>query len=315
MAIFMDMVEEIMEVFVDDFSVMGNSFDDYLINLRRVLKRYSLGALVSSKVIEVDRAKVDVIEKLPPPTSVKEIRNFLGVAFEELMKRLVTITIVVAPNWERPFGLMCDASDYVVKAVLGHQKDKIMHPIYYTKCDLEIRERKGTENQVANHLSRLEGAEKKVEVEEILETFLDEQLLATSLEEAPWYADIANYLVCHASPYGGHFGEVRTIAKVLELGFYWPTLFKDAHLWIKGCDECNRTENISSRHKMPMNPIQEVEVFDVWGIDFMGPFVSSYGNKYILIAVDYMSKWVEAVALPINDAKGVIGFLIKNIFT
>ncbi|XP_070034946.1 uncharacterized protein [Nicotiana tomentosiformis] len=66
---------------------------------------------------------------------------------------------------------------------------------------------------------------------------------------------------------------------------------------------------------MPMNPIQEVEVFDVWGIDFMGPFVSSYGNKYTLVAVDYVSKWVEVVALPTNDAKGVIGYLRKNIFT
>ncbi|XP_075101840.1 uncharacterized protein LOC142177267 [Nicotiana tabacum] len=66
---------------------------------------------------------------------------------------------------------------------------------------------------------------------------------------------------------------------------------------------------------MPMNPIQEVEVFDVWEIDFMGPFISSYENKYILVDLDYVSKWVEAVALPKNDAKGVIGFLRKNIFT
>ncbi|XP_070018120.1 uncharacterized protein [Nicotiana sylvestris] len=64
-----------------------------------------------------------------------------------------------------------------------------------------------------------------------------------------------------------------------------------------------------------MNPIQEVEVFDVEGITFMGPFVSLYGNKYILVAMKYMSKWVEAEALPTNDAKGVIGFLRKNIFT
>ncbi|XP_070037593.1 uncharacterized protein [Nicotiana tomentosiformis] len=64
-----------------------------------------------------------------------------------------------------------------------------------------------------------------------------------------------------------------------------------------------------------MNPIQEVDVFDVWGIDFMGPFVSSYNSKYILVAVDYVSKWVEAVALPTNDAKVVIGFLRNNIFT
>ncbi|XP_016434159.2 uncharacterized protein LOC107760594 [Nicotiana tabacum] len=64
-----------------------------------------------------------------------------------------------------------------------------------------------------------------------------------------------------------------------------------------------------------MTTIQEVEVFDIWKIDFIGLFVSSYGNKYILVAVDYVSKWVEAMALPTNDAKGVIGFLRKNSFT
>nr|XP_016502100.1 PREDICTED: uncharacterized protein LOC107820352 [Nicotiana tabacum] len=90
---------------------------------------------------------------------------------------------------------------------------------------------------------------------------------------------------------------------------------QDAHAWVKNCDECQRTDNISRRHEMPMTTIQEVEIFDMWGIDFIGPFVSSYGNKYILVAIDYVSKWVEAVAPPTNDAKGVIEFLKKNIFT
>lgn len=66
---------------------------------------------------------------------------------------------------------------------------------------------------------------------------------------------------------------------------------------------------------MPINPIQELKVFDVWGINFVGSFVSSYGNKYILVVVGYVSKLVEAMALPTNDARGVIGFLRKNIFT
>nr|XP_009605430.1 uncharacterized protein LOC104099983 [Nicotiana tomentosiformis] len=83
----------------------------------------------------------------------------------------------------------------------------------------------------------------------------------------------------------------------------------------KGYDECQWTGNISRRHEMPINPIQDVEVFDVCGINFMGSFVGLYGNKYILVAVDYVSKWVETVALPMNDAKGVIYFLRKNIFT
>ncbi|XP_075088217.1 uncharacterized protein LOC142170254 [Nicotiana tabacum] len=87
----------------------------------------ALGHRVSSKGIEVDRAKVDVIAKLPPPTSVKAIR----VAFEELKKGLVTAPIIVAPDWEQLFELMCDASDYAVGGVLGQRKDKLMHLIYY----------------------------------------------------------------------------------------------------------------------------------------------------------------------------------------
>ncbi|GJS30203.1 reverse transcriptase domain-containing protein [Tanacetum coccineum] len=64
---------------------------------------------------------------------------------------------------------------------------------------------------------------------------------------------------------------------------------------------------------MPQNAIQVCEIFDLWGIDFMGPFPSSRGNKYILVAVDYLSKWVEAKALPTNDARVVCKFL-KNLF-
>jgi len=65
---------------------------------------------------------------------------------------------------------------------------------------------------------------------------------------------------------------------------------------------------------MPQNPILEVEVFDVWGIDFMGPFSSSFGNKYILVAVDYVSKWLEAIASPTNDARVVTKMFRSIIF-
>ncbi|XP_019237289.1 PREDICTED: uncharacterized protein LOC109217485 [Nicotiana attenuata] len=94
---------------------------------------------------------------------------------------------------------------------------------------------------------------------------------------------------CHASPYGGHRVGDKTTAK--------------------------RTRTITKRHGMPLHGIVEVEFFDVSGIDFMGPFPSSSGCKYILVAVDYVSKWVEAISLPTNDAKVVFKFVKKHIFT
>ncbi|KAL2466835.1 reverse transcriptase [Abeliophyllum distichum] len=232
--------------------------------------------------------------------------------------------------------------------------------------DIEIRDKNGSENVVADHLSRLEIGE-EVRSGEINEEFPDEQIFA--VEEAPWYADIVNFLannitlpdlsshqkkrfladikhyfwddpifyrrgpdqiirrcvpegetmdilqLCHSSECAGHFGASKTIAKVLQSGFYWPTLFKDAYRVVKTCDRCQRTGNVSRKNEMPLNNILEVEIFDVWGIDFMGPFPQSFSNQYILVAVDYVLKWVEAVALSTNDGRVVINFLRKHIFT
>ncbi|KAH9727219.1 hypothetical protein KPL70_008579 [Citrus sinensis] len=120
---------------------------------------------------------------------------------------------------------------------------------------------------------------------------------------------------CHAAAYGGHFSGHRIAAKVLQSGYYWPTIFKDTYEFIKYCDRCQRTGNITRRHEMPLTNILEVEVFYIWGIDFMGHFSPSFGNLYILVAVDYVSKWVEVAALPTNDTKVVVTFLQKNIFS
>ncbi|GKB45861.1 reverse transcriptase domain-containing protein [Tanacetum coccineum] len=120
-------------------------------------------------------------------------------------------------------------------------------------------------------------------------------------------------MACHDGPTGGHHGANYTARKVFDSGFFWPTIYKDAHELVKNCNSCQRQGKISQRDEMPQNSIQVCEIFDVWGIDFMGPFPSSKGNKYILVAVDYLSKWVEAKALPTNDARVVCKFL-KSLF-
>ena len=82
---------------------------------------------------------------------------------------------------------------------------------------------------------------------------------------------------CYENACGGHFASQKTSRKVLQSGFHWPSLFKDAHTMCKKCDKCQRLRKISRRHMMPLNPILVVDLFDVWGIDFMGPFPSSLG--------------------------------------
>nr|GEW03292.1 reverse transcriptase domain-containing protein [Tanacetum cinerariifolium] len=110
-----------------------------------------------------------------------------------------------------------------------------------------------------------------------------------------------------------HHGANLTAKKIFDAGFFWPTIYKDAHEFVKNCDSCQRQGKISQRDEMPHNSIQTCEIFDVWGIDFIGPFPSSRRNKYILVAVDYLSKWVEAKAFPTNDAHVVCKFL-KSLF-
>ncbi|WCJ18012.1 Transposon Tf2-6 polyprotein [Euphorbia peplus] len=487
MAVFHDMIEKTVEVFMDDFSVYGRSFKDCLNNLEAVLERCKdtnlvlnwekchfmvtegivLGHKISEKGLEVDRAKVEAIEKLPVPSCVKDIRSFLGHAgfyrrfvkdfskialplsallhkdaefkmtescldaFDKLKSMLITAPILVVPDWTLPFELMCDASDTCIGAVLGQRVEKHFKPIYYAsktlsdpqknytvtekellaivyafdkfrsylvlskvvvftdhsalkyllakqdakprlirwilllqEFDLEIKDKKGVENVCADHLSRLE-ENSQTEQPEIGDSFPDEQLLSIKETTNPWFAHLANYLACgiipnhfssnqkkkffseikyyfweepflfrlcadqimrrcipkeethsilthcHAKEAGGHFAANRTAAKILEAGFYWPSLFHDAQRFVSQCNECQRTGNISSRNAMPLTNVVVCEIFDIWGIDFMGPFPSSYGNKYILVAVDYVSKWVEAVASPTNDARVVVKFLKK----
>ncbi|XP_052289053.1 uncharacterized protein LOC127899634 [Citrus sinensis] len=120
---------------------------------------------------------------------------------------------------------------------------------------------------------------------------------------------------CHSEACGGHFSSRKTTAKILQCGFYWPTMFKDTYEFCKSCEKCQKLGSITKRNMMPLNPILEIEIFDCWGIDFMGPFPSSFGFVYILVAVDYVSKWIEAISCRNNDSKTVIKFLRENILS
>nr|GEZ90973.1 reverse transcriptase domain-containing protein [Tanacetum cinerariifolium] len=295
------------------FRVFRNSFQSCLSHLKRMLKRCEdtnlclnweksyfmvkqgivLGHKISKQGIEVDKAKVDVITKLPHPTTVKGIRSFPGhagfyrrfikdfskiarpmtqllekdtlfifskecvEAFQTLKRKLTEASILIAPDWDMPFELMCDARDFAIGAVQGQRQDKQFRPIHYAIIRRCVH---------------------GLEAIDILKA-------------------------CNYGPTGGHHGPNYTAKKVFDSGFYWPTIYRDAQDLVKNYDVCQRQGKISQRDEMPQKFIQVCEIFDVLGIDFMGPFSSSRGNKYIVVAVDCLSKWVEAKALPINDAR------------
>ncbi|GKC98936.1 reverse transcriptase domain-containing protein [Tanacetum coccineum] len=311
--------------------------------------------------IEADKAKVDVIAKLPHSTSVKGVRSFLGhagfyrrfiqdfskiarpmthlleketpfvfskeciEAFNILKKKLTEAPILVAPDWDLPFEIMCDASDYAVGAVLGQRKTKHFQPIHYaskTMTDAQAHYTT-TEKELLAVVYAFEKFRPYLVLSKTI-VYTDHSALKYLLSKKDAKSRLLRRCVhgqeavdiltaCHNGPTGGHHGANYTAKKVFDSGFYWPTIYRDAHDMVKSCDSCQRQGKISQKDEMPQNAIQVCEIFDVWGIDFMGPFPSSRGNKYILVAVDYLSKWVEAKALPTNDARVVVKFL-KSLF-
>nr|GEX21993.1 transposon Ty3-I Gag-Pol polyprotein [Tanacetum cinerariifolium] len=216
MAIFHDMIEQTMEVFMDDFLVFGNSFSTCLTYLERMLKRCKdtklalnwekihfmvkegivLGHKISKRGIEVDKSKIEVISKLPHPTTVKGIRSFLGhagfyrrfikdfskisrpmthlleknspfifsndciQAFQILTKKLTEAPILIAPNRDQPFELIIVYTDHSALKYLLSKKDakaRLLRWIFLIQeFDFKVIDTKGAENYAADHLSRLQ---------------------------------------------------------------------------------------------------------------------------------------------------------------
>ncbi|GJX53789.1 reverse transcriptase domain-containing protein [Tanacetum coccineum] len=362
-----------------------------------------LGHKISKNGIEVDKAKVDVIAKLPHPTIVKGVQSFLGYAgfyqrfikdfskisrpmthllekntpfifsdeciqaFETLKKKLTKAPILIAPDWDLPFELMCDASDFAIGAVLGQRHEKHFRPIHYAsktmseaeshytttekemlalvyafekfrsclilnksivytdhsalkylfaKKDSKARllrwvlllqefkfkviDTKRAKNLAADHLSRLENPyENVLDPKEINETFPLETLNMMTFRgdsSTPWFADFVNYHARNFIVKGMSSQQKNKFFKDVK-HYFWddPYLFKIcADQLIRRC-------------------ISGHEAIDIIIACHSRPTGGHYGNKYILVAVNYLSKWVEAKALPTNDARVVCKFL-KSLF-
>jgi hypothetical protein len=123
---------------------------------------------------------------------------------------------------------------------------------------------------------------------------------------------------CHLDASGGHFAGESTARKALLAGYWWPTLFKDAHSYTRKCDPCQRVGKPTPTTAMPLIPLLALASFEKWGINFVGPIAhaTKHGRKhYILVATDYATKWAEAAATRMDDAKIVAKFLYENIIS
>nr|GEZ67513.1 hypothetical protein [Tanacetum cinerariifolium] len=280
-----------------------------------------LGHKISKNEIEVDRAKVDVLAKLPYLTIVKGVRSFLGhvgfyrrfiqdfskisrlmthllekntlfifsedyiKAFQMLKKKLTADPILIALNWDLPFELMCDACDFAIGAVLGQRHEKHFKPIHYASKTMTDAE--------SNY------------------TTTEKEMLAVVYA----FKKFRSYLIINKSIVHTDHSALKYLfaRKDAKARLLCPPFTRMPTSLSKTMTRANDKEKFHNGMRCLKTQSKIYEIFDVWGIDFMGPFSSSRGNKYILVAVDYLSKWVEAKALPTNDARVVCKFL-KSLF-
>jgi hypothetical protein len=119
----------------------------------------------------------------------------------------------------------------------------------------------------------------------------------------------------HEGPAGGHFAALNTVLRIRTAGYWWPHLNRDVRRFVQTCDPCQRTGNPTFRNHWPLTPIIPLAPFEKWGIDFIGPIlpVSSRQHRYIILATDYATKWVEAKATRRNDATTAAAFVFQRI--
>ena len=119
----------------------------------------------------------------------------------------------------------------------------------------------------------------------------------------------------HSAPSNGHFAAITTVNRIRSAGYWWPSLIRDMKSYVESCDQCQRTGAPAFWNHWPLTPIVPLAPFEKWGIDFIGSInpVSARKNRYIILATDYATKWVEARSTKRNDAATAAGFLFEEI--
>ncbi|XP_059634751.1 uncharacterized protein LOC132277053, partial [Cornus florida] len=352
MSIFSDMVEKYLEVFMDDFSVFGSSFDSCLQNLKKVLQRCRETNLVLSwekshfmvqegivlgfyrrfikDFSKIARPLCNLLAKETPFVFDEACLN----AFHQLRTLLSSAPIMQPPNWSLPFEIMCDASDFAMGAVLGQRVGKLPYAIYYASKTFSGAQLNysTTEKELLAVVYALDKFRSYLLGSKVI-VFSDHAALRHLLMKKETKPRLIRWILLlqefdfeikdkkgSDNVVADHLSRLMVESSPnLEIHESFPDeqLFQISNgtlPWFADIVNYLATSKLPINYMMPLTSIFVVEIFDVWGIDFMGPFPMSYGFQYILVAVDYVSKWVEACATKTNDHSVVIAFVKSNIF-
>nr|GEV62032.1 reverse transcriptase domain-containing protein [Tanacetum cinerariifolium] len=264
MAIFHDMIEEMIEVFMDDFSVFEDSFSSCLTHLEKMLKwcedtnlvlnwekchfMVKEGIVLDHKIFKsgIENLVADHLSRLENPHQSNLKEKEITKIFPLETHGMVTFRGDSSTPWFADFANY-HARNFIVKGMSSQQMKKFFKDVKHYFWDDPYLLRIGADQMIRRCVHGQE--------------------------------DVDILTACHNGPTVGHHGANYTAKKVFYSGFYWPTIYGYAHDLVTRCDACQRQGKISQRDKMPQNAIQVCEILNVWGIDFMGLFLSSRGNN------------------------------------
>ncbi|KAL3682257.1 hypothetical protein R1sor_000279 [Riccia sorocarpa] len=299
-----------MKLYLDDLCA-HNSSEAYAVALRLILEaclkaRISLnpskcffgvacgpllGHLVSEAGTMVDPRKVEVIQGMLPPETVRELRRFLGYTgyYRRFIFRYAIIT--------RP---LTDLLQFSWRSQMEHylttgNVPRSLHPSKAKAFQLN-----------ALPFMMIDAQLFRMEADHILRR-------CVSHEEIPIVLK-----ACHCDKAGGHFSSELTARKIYLAGYWWPSVHKDAENYCKRCDACQRQGRPKSRYTALLSPLFTRRPFQKWGIDYIGeihPPTRHTGHRYIIVATDYVTKWVEARSFPRATGAATIKFLQENIIS
>ncbi|GJV18368.1 reverse transcriptase domain-containing protein [Tanacetum coccineum] len=271
MAIFHDMIEESVEVFMDDFSIFRSSFGHCLNNLNKMLQLSEAG-------LEVDKAMIRCKSSIPPPTNIKALRHLFKK--QDAKPRLIRWILLLQEfdiEIKDRKGTENVAADHLSRIEKEETSDDSeVDDNFPGETLMEIN----TEDDpwfadFANYLvsdiipKGMTYQQKNKFFSDIKHYFWEEPYLFKVCSDGmirrcvsgPETRTILDQ--CHHGPTGGHYGPNTTAKKVLDSGFYWPTIIKEAHTQVRLCEACQKTGNISKRDEMPLNNIQVCEIFNI----------------------------------------------------